>query len=96
MMTDLTWREPPERPTGLRFEKEAREMRENPGKWRLLRQFPPGQGGNARSMGNSIRIGRYTVFRPAFTFEPRTATEEDSEGNPVVNVYARYTGDGGS
>jgi hypothetical protein len=86
MMTDLTWKEPPERPTGLRFEKEAREMRENPGKWMLLQQFPPDQGGNARSMGNSIRIGRYTAFRPAGTFQQQTATETDDAGNPVERV----------
>lgn len=96
-MTDVTWREPPERPSGVRFAEEAVQMREHPGKWLLLQAFPRERGTHARSMGNSVKIGRYTALRPAGAFEPRTATEPDERGNLVVNVYARYVGadDGG-
>lgn len=95
-MTDVTWREPPPRPSGLRFEKEAREMRENPGRWLLLDAYLPEEGPLARSAGNSIRIGRFAALRPAGAFQARTATEPNEQGDKRVNLYARYVGDGGS
>jgi hypothetical protein len=94
-VTEVTWKEPPDRQAGLKFEREAREMREHPGKWLLLDDYPPEQGQSARSMANSVKIGRYTALRPAGAFEARTATEENGSGDQVVNVYARYTGDAG-
>jgi hypothetical protein len=94
-MTDVTWKEPPERPSGLRFENEAREMRENPGHWLVLDTFLQAEAPLARSMGNSVKIGRYAALRPAGAFEARTATEPGKKnGTVVVNVYARYIGDG--
>ena len=95
-MTDVTWREPPERPKGLRYEAEAGEMRKHPGKSVLLKSFPREQGASARSMGNSIRIGRYPAMRPAGAFAAQTATEPGDDGTLVVNVYAKYVGNAGS
>ena len=93
-MTDVTWRKPPNRPKGRRYEAEAEEMRRHPGKWMLLDTFLQAEGPLARSTGNSIRIGRYSAMRPAGDFEASTATEENKHGTLVVNVYARYVGDG--
>jgi hypothetical protein len=98
-VTDVVWREPPARPGRRhRFAQEAAQMREHPGEWLLLGTFPLSQSSSARSMGNSIRIGRYTTLRPAGAFDYQTATEDahDSKGKltRVVNVYARYVGEG--
>jgi hypothetical protein len=92
-VVNVTWKEPPERPSGRRFEAEAEAMRSHPGAWVLLDSYLPEEGTMARSMGNSIRIGRYTAMRPAGAFEARTATEENEHGGRTVNVYARYVGD---
>ena len=93
-MTEVTWKEPPER--RVRFENEAAQMRANPGKWLVLQVFPREQYATARGMGNSVKIGRYAALRPDGAFETRTAVEANSNGDLVVNVYARYVGDDGS
>lgn len=68
-------------------------MRANPGRWLLLDTFLSSEGGNARSTGYSIKIGRYAALRPAGAFEVRTASEETADG-PRISLYARYTGTG--
>lgn len=95
-MSEITWREPPRRPSGRKFEAEAREMREHPGQWLLLDAYLPEEGALARSAGNSVKIGRFAALRPAGAFEARTATETGENGHKRVYLYARYVGNGSS
>ena len=71
--------------TGLpSWTEEAREMRENPGQWRLLTDRETNS--RAYTMANQINTGFLTSFRPAGDFE---AERRGSQ------VWARYLGDGG-
>jgi hypothetical protein len=93
-MTDVVWKEPPERPGARvrKFQHEADQMRLHPGDAVLMKSYPHEQGPAARSFGNAIKIGKYPALRPAGAFDYTTATEPDDNGNPVVNVYAWYVG----
>jgi hypothetical protein len=100
-MAELTWRNPPDnggRQPGHVYEDEARQLREHPGEYALIKEFPLEEADSARTMGVGIRRGRFWVFRPAGAYHARTATEDshDSRGRlvQVVNVYACYLGDG--
>jgi hypothetical protein len=99
-MAELTWKNPPDnggRQPGHVYEDEAAQLRESPGEWALIKEFPLEEADSARTMGVGIRQGRYWSFRPPGTFDARTATESvhNRKGNlvQVVNVYAVFLGD---
>lgn len=95
------WQDPPAtgagRKTASAWTDEAESLRENPGRWKIVKVYPTAKDITARAVGSGIRNGRYTAFRPVGAWEARTATENDPDtpGRKVVNVYARFIGESG-
>jgi hypothetical protein len=98
----MKWADPPnaESYSSKRaYEKEARELRENPGKWGIVTSVPlpavrEGKTTNeARRIAYYIKTGKYLVFRPKGSFQAVSRTGVNGEGREMVDVYARYVGD---
>lgn len=80
-----------------KWEKEAQELRDNPGEWFLLTEIPLGDDPDnmtqhARHIANGVTKGKYLVFRPAEAF--RGSAEKRSELG-VAKVFACYVGENG-
>ncbi|MGW7785982.1 hypothetical protein CFC35_05460 [Streptomyces sp. FBKL.4005] len=65
--------------------KAAAALREQPGRWALIRTTPTSQA--ARSAAHQIRDGRINAYLPAGSFD---ATSRTVDGE--FRVYARYIG----
>lgn len=94
----MKWADPPETPVSrdIAYEDEANELRDHPKQWGLLRSWPVnGKNKSAPySAANQINQGKFVAFRPKGAFEAVSRREKDEHGREVVNVYARYLGDG--
>lgn len=92
-MTEMTRRNPPNQsrqPGHLVLEEEADRLRENEGVPFIIRHYSVSERNNAAQFRQALLRGRLAAFRPAGSFGCTTATEDDENGEPVVNVYAWY------
>lgn len=71
---------------------EARLLRQAPGEWMLVQEFPVEDEPNARGLSSRIKHGRIAAFAPAGQFDSTSAKEENKDGTTVVNVYVCFTG----
>jgi hypothetical protein len=72
---------------------EAQEMRENPGEWFVLTEFPidpaDPDDNKPRHLANGITQGKLSSFRPAGHF--RSVSRKDRKAG-IIKVHARYVG----
>ena len=90
----MRWENPPETPKvhnhgGKVRAHDAAQLRNNPGHWGMLEEFPVEKRHDAGMLAWQIRHGKLVAFRPAGTFEASARTEGD-----LVKVYARFKEEG--
>lgn len=91
----VEWKDPPERWTRERYtpwKAIADELRQRPGQWAIVMHDVASSNGYV--VVRRLRVGDYSPFRPAGTFEARfgRTTPRDHPGKPRGDVYARYVG----
>lgn len=88
----MKWEDPPKVQSHtthrVQWQEEAAELRERPGEWGVIRQFPVKRRKQAYAFQNQVSGGRLRAFRPAASFEATSRTT-----GTVIKVYARYTGE---
>ncbi len=101
---EFLWEDPPKPPVGMpheahAFQAEAQAMRENPGQWMRVTEYPKTRHETARMMATRISHAKLVAFRPRGSFQAvsRTVTTwnvtaHGEVATAVVRVYARYTG----
>lgn len=82
----LVWEEPPTRTRPGKYAPIAAALRENPGRWAVLRTYPTTQGKRAWGFATAIRQGKFADLRQGFEACARTVDDQ-------VRVYIRYTGE---
>lgn len=85
---EFEWREPGERRRRTDWRKIADRLRENPGRWALMK------GTFSHSVPGFIQAGRLKPFQPPGSFEAtmRGATDTE-EGRRRGQLYVRYIGE---
>ncbi len=99
----LRWEDPPPhrnrgrttanftRDTAPKWPAVAAELREQPGRWGVIRERVG--IGSAGPLVRSVTGGLGTAWRPAGYYEAASRKRDDGEG---LDVYARYVGEAGS
>jgi hypothetical protein len=96
----MKWESPPpgsNRYTKNAYEDEAKELRDHPGEWGVVVEFPLERNGDkakkdnneGRRVANQIRTGKYLKFRPKGSFEAVSRIVKSSDGE-IIRVHARY------
>lgn len=86
----MKWEDPPPDARGNRrkWQKEADELRSNPGRWALITEC------GDSSLATRISHGHLMAFRPAGTFETRQQVIHRDERGIKSKIWARYIGEG--
>lgn len=82
----VRWEDPPPHGNRSQWQPVAEALRERPGEWALIAEGL--KSGSAGAMSNAIKVGRFSCWRPAGTFESRTS----ARGDGLTDLYARYVG----
>jgi hypothetical protein len=69
------------------YSEEADELRDNPGKWGVVKEFPKARVQSATALQQQIRTGVIRAFRPVGHFESKTRTVDGT-----VMVFGRFIG----
>jgi hypothetical protein len=95
----MKWATPPKTRTkrpGQAYEKEAAELKANPGQWGIVKTRVLTEADGSRSAANDIKSGKIVAFRPRGSFDAESHKEWDEElGATVLNTYAVYLGEPG-
>jgi hypothetical protein len=97
METSIKWQDPPgaDEPgtPKVAWAGEAAAFVIRRGEWGILTTYPLEKRNAANVFARAVRKGFYEVFAPAGDWDAKTATELDSEGVKVVNIYVKYLGE---